>query len=59
MPSPHGWTPNQVKLRDKIAKKLETAGRVKEPYAVATSVVEKRMRVKREIKNGVEGEVNS
>ena len=57
MPGPHGWTPNQVKLRDKIAKKLE--GKVKEPYAVATSVVEKRKQAKREVKDGLAGESNS
>lgn len=48
MPKPHGWTDRQVTLRDRIAKKLEGNPDVKEPYAAATNIVNRRRHKSRE-----------
>ena len=52
MPIPHGWTERQVKLRDKIAKKLEGKPGIDNPWAVATAHVERLKARHREKHNG-------
>jgi hypothetical protein len=42
MPKPEGWTDRQLKMRDRLAKKIADNPDVEEPYAVATNIVKRR-----------------
>ena len=42
MPCPDQFTERQCKLRDHLAKRLEAKGEVKNPWALATSIVKKK-----------------
>jgi hypothetical protein len=47
MPCTDSLTPRQCRLRDHLAKKLEGKEDVKNPWAVATAIVEKKVEARR------------